>query len=136
MRSGFFDDPIVTDAPSCVNKRGRRPLPSQRMFAASFASRLRPVYHTGMPNTTPKVKVPHGFSLIQTPTGYEVVANGETMTRTVAFRLPASLYADVAELVETFPQRTFAAALRWMLADEEIRRIIKSRIDARTTQAK
>jgi len=80
----------------------------------------------------PHLKVPYGYSVVETKDGYEVVANGETLSRTIAFRLPASLYADLADLVETFPERSWAAAMRWLVSDSSVNEIISARIASQT----
>jgi len=80
----------------------------------------------------PTIKIPIGYSLVETDTGYEIVSNGETMSRTVAFRLPASLYAELAELVDTFATRQWGEAIRWLITDDRVKGVIHERITGQT----
>lgn len=107
--------------------------------SATFAARLhscdRRSTITPMSDAAPTIKVPHGYSVVSVEGGFEIVPNGETMSRTVAFRLPASLYADLLELNDTFPERSWAASMRWLVSDPEVRMLIRKRIDTRTQKA-
>ena len=67
--------------------------------------------------------------------GYEVVASKEPMTKTVAFRLPPSEYGTMMTLVETFPERSWGAALRWLISDDQVRSVIAQRITLATRRA-
>jgi hypothetical protein len=77
----------------------------------------------------PEIKVPIGMSLVQMSDGsYEVVANHEPMSKTVAFRLPASTYNDVLAFVESFPDKGWGSAMRWLLSEPDVRAKIATKI--------
>jgi len=76
----------------------------------------------------PTIKLPPGMTLRETPTGYEVVASREPMTKTVAFRLSTSEYTRVMVLVECFPDKSWGAAMRWLLDDDRVKAVMAERI--------
>lgn len=76
----------------------------------------------------PTIKLPPGMTLRETSTGYEVVASREPMTKTVAFRLSTSEYARVMSLVECFPDKSWGAAMRWLLDDDRVKAVMADRI--------
>lgn len=73
------------------------------------------------------IRVPLGMKVIETPDGFEVVRSDEAMTKTVAIRMPSSMYADLMVFVETFPSRGWGEALRWLFSDERVRSILAER---------
>jgi len=79
-------------------------------------------------NDIPSIKLPAGMTLRETPTGYEVVASREPMTKTVAFRLSTSEYSRIMALVECFPDKSWGAAMRWLLDDDRVKAIMAERI--------
>lgn len=79
-------------------------------------------------NDIPTIKLPPGMTLRETPTGYEVVASREPMTKTVAFRLSTSEYTRVMALVECFPDKSWGAAMRWLLDDDRVKAVMAERI--------
>ena len=83
-------------------------------------------------STKPTIKVPAGMSLIQTDDGWEIVANREPMSKTVAFRLPTSTYGQMMGLVECFPDKGWGSAMRWLLDDDTVRAVIAKKIAAST----
>ena len=88
-----------------------------------------------MSDLPPAIRVPVGFHVVTTTNGYEVVSNGETFKRTVAFRLPASMYADLEDLINTFPERSWGAAMRWLVTDPTVQEVIKTRVCGMTRRA-
>ena len=87
-------------------------------------------------STVPMIKVPAGFSLVENgDDGWEIVKNAEPMTRTVAFRVTASTYSEALALVESFPDRSWGTALRWLLDDGTVRGVIADRIGRSTKRA-
>ena len=79
-------------------------------------------------NDIPTIKLPPGMSLRETATGYEVIASKEPMTKTVAFRLTTSEYSRIMALVECFPDKSWGAAMRWLLDDDTVKTVINERI--------
>lgn len=78
---------------------------------------------------TPKIKLPPGTILEDDGEGgWRVVKTGEPMTNTIAFRLPSSTYATLLPFVDSFPERTLSAALRWLLDDGTVREVMAARI--------
>jgi len=77
---------------------------------------------------TPNIKLPPGMSLRETENGFEVYVNKEPLTKTVAFRLTASDYVAAMSLVECFPDKSWGAAMRWLLQDATVRAVINERI--------
>lgn len=82
--------------------------------------------------TTPEIKIPAGMALVETERGWEVVLNKEPMSKTVAFRLPASTYSDVLGLVECFPDKGWGSAMRWLLDDDRVKAVISEKIAGAT----
>lgn len=97
----------------------------------SFAARLRNVY-TACMTSAPDIKIPPGMALVQTERGWEVIPNREPMSKTVAFRLPASTYNEVLGLVECFPDKGWGSAMRWLLDDDRVKAVISEHIGAAT----
>lgn len=80
----------------------------------------------------PSIKIPTGMSLVETDTGWEIVANREPMSKTVAFRLPTSTYGQMMALVQCFPDKGWGSAMRWLLDDDTVRAVIAKKIAAST----
>jgi hypothetical protein len=59
-----------------------------------------------------------------------VITNKEPMSKTVAFRLPASTYSEMLALVEAFPDRSWGSAMRWLLGDDRVLEVIRGRVAA------
>jgi hypothetical protein len=58
------------------------------------------------------------------------------MSKTVAFRLPASDYTRMMTFIESFPEKTWAVGIRWLLADERVRQVMADRVAERTRRAR
>lgn len=87
--------------------------------------------------TVPSIKLPPGMTIVEDGAGgYEVVGSKESMVRTVAFRTTPSTYAAMLPFIETFPERTWGAAIRWLLEDQRVRTVIAERIGGATKTAR
>lgn len=83
--------------------------------------------------TTPTVKLPPGFRLEEDADGNMVVVpTNEPMSKTVAFRLPASTYAEMIAYVEATPEKTWGSAMRQLLHDDRVRAVIAEYITMAT----
>lgn len=78
----------------------------------------------------PDIRLPTGFEWAYSPGGWEVVRSAEKMSKTVAFRVPTSTYAEMVALVGTFGG--WGEALRWLLGHPDVRRVIAERLAAVT----
>lgn len=96
-------------------------------FSALVYGTFAALYAMSMSNI-PSIKLPAGMTLRETPTGYEVIASREPMTKTVAFRLSTSEYSRIMALVECFPDKSWGAAMRWLLEDDRVKTVMAERI--------
>jgi hypothetical protein len=79
--------------------------------------------------TEQRVKIPPGTTLITHEDGtLEVIANGERLSKTVAFRVSPSEYVELIPLFETFTNGSVTQAMRWLLQEDEVRRVIADRV--------
>jgi len=74
--------------------------------------------------------------LEETPDGYVVKRSGDLLSKTIAFRLSAGHYADIRPFLESFPQRSWAAAMRWLLSDERVRAVMAERVRSTSKRKK
>lgn len=84
----------------------------------------------------PTIKLPPGMLLREDGAGgYEVVNSKEPMSKTVAFRMTPSNYTIMLNLMETFPERSWGAAFRWLLNHDTVTDVIANRISSSFTLA-
>lgn len=58
-----------------------------------------------------------------------VEQSGERKDQTVAFRVTATEFVQVIQpFVESFPQRQFSVAMRWLLDQPEVKELIERRV--------
>lgn len=81
---------------------------------------------------TTNITLPPGFRLVETPTGMVVEPDGERLTHTVAFRLTPSEYLELLSFFEVFSGGRGSEALRWLLAQPEVRDVITRRVQQAT----
>lgn len=58
--------------------------------------------------------------------------SGERRDKTIAFRLTASEYLELQPFIDSFPQRQSGIAIRWLLENEDVRKIMAARITNQT----
>lgn len=80
--------------------------------------------------------LPPGFVLIDNPDGtQEVVAMGERLNKTVAFRVTASEYMALLPFFEAFPGGRGSVALRWLVSQPEVMDVIRRKVDQGTVHS-
>jgi hypothetical protein len=80
----------------------------------------------------PKIEVPAGHLLVETEDGYRVVKSEVLLSKTIAFRLPAAEYASLLPFLESFPQRQWGVAMRWLFEQPEVKDAMQARMKAAT----
>lgn len=66
----------------------------------------------------------------------DVATPAEPLTRTIAWRVPTSEYVGFIPLLETFPERSWAKAFRWLFDDPRVKAVIDERIAGSMTSAR
>lgn len=64
------------------------------------------------------------------PDGYKLVPVGRQLSRTVAFRVTEDEEALLEELRDVMPARKMSEAIRWLLANEEVRKVAMGYVKA------
>lgn len=83
----------------------------------------------------PHINLPPGLSLVPDGAGgFDLVSEKELLSRTVAFRLPMSDYASLQVFIESFPERTVAVALRWLLRHPDVMTLMLEHVHAQETR--
>lgn len=78
----------------------------------------------------PDVIVPVGFQLVERDWGWTIEADPkERLSSTISFRVTSAEYSAWRIFVETFPERTFAVAMRWLRAQPTVADLIRGRIE-------
>lgn len=58
--------------------------------------------------------------------------SGERRDKTIAFRLTASEYLELQPFIDSFPQRQSGVAIRWLLENDDVRKVMAGRIVGQT----
>lgn len=88
-----------------------------------------------MDDATKIVLAPGLHSVRQEDGTIRIEPSGEHKDRTVAFRVTAGQFAtEIQPFVESFPERQFATAFRWLLEQPAVRDVMQSRVGAVTTR--
>lgn len=70
------------------------------------------------------------------PDGWKLVPAGARYTHTVSFRLTTAQAVQLAALKETFTDKSWGEAFRWLLTQPIVTSLVESRITASTIEAK
>ncbi len=68
--------------------------------------------------------------------GYRVIGESEPLSKTVAWRIPMSEHSELLTFVESFPERTLAAAMRWLMRQPEVRTLMREKVRAAARPAR
>lgn len=80
---------------------------------------------------TPQIVLPPGYHMVTKQDGTTAVEpTGEVLTRTVAWRVTPTDYADLKVFFETFPNGSVAQAMRFLMDHPEVRAVMASRVAA------
>lgn len=78
---------------------------------------------------TDNLILPPGHRAETRPDGViEVVATNEAMTRTLAFRMEPSRFVALMPFFDSFPDGSYAHALRWLLEHPEVKLVMAQRV--------
>ena len=64
------------------------------------------------------------------PPGYRLVPDGAQLSRTVAFRVTDDEEALLEELRDVMSSRKMSEAFRWLLANEQVRKVAMEHVKA------
>ena len=79
----------------------------------------------------PDIKVPYGHTIVVGEDGaIEVVATGERLTKTIAFRVTATEQVALLPFFESFPNGSMTTAMRWLLDQPTIKAEMAARVAA------
>lgn len=83
-------------------------------------------------------KVPRGYeiAIISGKPKLRKKTSKEPANRTIAFRCQPSVYARLIPFVESFEEREWGTALRWLLDDETVKAVISERIRSQARPAR
>lgn len=74
---------------------------------------------------------PHGYRAVTSDGGVTTFEpTGELLDKTIGWRVTASEYASLLTFVEAFPQRTWSAAMRWLIDQPAVRQEMSQRVAA------
>lgn len=87
--------------------------------------------------TVGKIEVPNGYVAVENPDGSITVRKGEDMvlSKSITFRTVTAEFNRLLPFVETFPERSWSHAFRWLLDQDEVRDVITSRVRAALHEA-
>lgn len=83
----------------------------------------------------PKIEMPAGATLRENEDGSLTVVldpTGEPLSKTIAFRTTSTAYVGMLAWRESFADRTWASAFRWLFAQPEVTEAITRRMAAQT----
>lgn len=79
----------------------------------------------------PDIKVPYGHTILVGEDGaIEVVATGERLTKTIAFRVTVTEFVALMPFFESFPNGSMTTAMRWLLDQPAIKAEMAARVAA------
>lgn len=80
--------------------------------------------------------LPPGHSIVTHQDGtIEVVAGGERLTKTLAFRITPTEFVSLQPFIDTFPNGSVTTAMRWLIDQPVVRDEIRRRVTASRTPA-
>ena len=83
--------------------------------------------------TAPKIQVPPGMTVREQDDGTYIVEKSEVaFSKTVAFRMSSAMFADMLPFLASFPQRSWASGMRWLLEQPETVAAIERRMSEQT----
>lgn len=69
----------------------------------------------------PPLVIPVGYILVERDGEWVVERSDERLSKTVAFRLTPSEWAELMPFFDSFPSGSVTTAMRWLLSQEEVR---------------
>lgn len=87
--------------------------------------------------TDAPLNLPPGFELFVEADGTKTVRKREdsVLSQTITFRTTTADKNRLLPLVETFPERTWSAAFKWLVGHPGVQEIIKAKVDGALTSA-
>jgi hypothetical protein len=74
--------------------------------------------------------VPEGYIAVERDGRVIVERSGETLSKTMAFRVTPSTYSELVPFFESFPDGSPTSAFRWLLEHDDVRALMADRIRA------
>lgn len=84
----------------------------------------------------PDTILPPGHSIVTRPDGtIEVVADGERLTKTIAFRVTPTEFVALQPFIDTFPNGAVTTAMRWLIQQPAVKEEMRRQVAASRTPA-
>lgn len=68
--------------------------------------------------------------------GYEIIKSTETYDKVIAFKTTDEVYASLIPFIESFPQQTISVAMRWLIENDDVREVMRKRVEQMTKVAR